>query len=515
MQLNPAEISDLIKAKIENLSVNAEVRTRGTVISVTDGIVRIHGLSDAMQGEMLEFPGNTFGLAMNLERDSVGAVVLGEYEHIKEGDTVTCTSRILEVPVGRELVGRVVDALGRPIDGKGPINTTLTAPIEKIAPGVIARKSVDQPMQTGLKAIDSMVPVGRGQRELIIGDRQTGKTAVALDAIVNQKGTGVICIYVAIGQKASSIANVVRKLEEHGAMEHTIVVAATASEAAALQYIAPYSGCTMGEFFRDRGEDALIVYDDLSKQAVAYRQISLLLRRPPGREAYPGDVFYLHSRLLERAARVSENEVEKLTNGEVKGKTGSLTALPIIETQAGDVSAFVPTNVISITDGQIFLETDLFNAGIRPAINAGISVSRVGGAAQTKVIKKLGGGIRLALAQYRELAAFSQFASDLDEATRKQLQHGEVVTELMKQKQFSTLNTAEMALTLWAINNGSYADVPVSKALAFEAEFLSFVRTQHPEVLEAVNASGAMSDESEKALAEAMKSFKSSYAYQA
>ena len=515
MQLNPAEISDLIKAKIENLSVNAEVRTRGTVVSVTDGIVRIHGLSDAMQGEMLEFPGNTFGLAMNLERDSVGAVVLGEYERIKEGDTVTCTGRILEVPIGRELVGRVVDALGRPIDGKGPINTTLTAPIEKIAPGVIARKSVDQPMQTGLKAIDSMVPVGRGQRELIIGDRQTGKTAVALDAIVNQKGTGVICIYVAIGQKASSIANVVRKLEEHGAMEHTIVVAATASEAAALQYIAPYSGCTMGEFFRDRGEDALIVYDDLSKQAVAYRQISLLLRRPPGREAYPGDVFYLHSRLLERAARVSENEVEKLTNGEVKGKTGSLTALPIIETQAGDVSAFVPTNVISITDGQIFLETDLFNAGIRPAINAGISVSRVGGAAQTKVIKKLGGGIRLALAQYRELAAFSQFASDLDEATRKQLQHGEVVTELMKQKQFSTLNTAEMTLTLWAINNGSYADVPVSKALAFEAEFLSFVRTQHPEVLEAINASGAMSDESEKALTEAMKSFKSSYAYQA
>ena len=507
MQLNPAEISELIKAKIENLSVNTEVRTRGTVISVTDGIVRIHGLSDAMQGEMLEFPGNTFGLAMNLERDSVGAVVLGEYEHIKEGDTVTCTGRILEVPVGRELVGRVVDALGRPIDGKGPINTTQTAPIEKIAPGVIARKSVDQPMQTGLKAIDSMVPIGRGQRELIIGDRQTGKTAVALDAIVNQKDTDVICIYVAIGQKASSIANVVRKLEEYGAMEHTIVVAATASEAAALQYIAPYAGCTMGEFFRDRGEDALIVYDDLSKQAVAYRQISLLLRRPPGREAYPGDVFYLHSRLLERAARINQDEVEKLTDGAVKGKTGSLTALPIIETQAGDVSAFVPTNVISITDGQIFLETDLFNAGI--------SVSRVGGAAQTKVIKKLGGGIRLALAQYRELAAFSQFASDLDEATRKQLQHGEVVTELMKQKQFSTLNTAEMALTLWAINNGSYEDVPVSKALAFETEFLSYVRTQQPGVLDAINSSGAMSDESEQILAEAMKSFKSSYAYQA
>ncbi len=421
--------------------------------------------------------------------------------------------RILEVPIGRELVGRVVDSLGRPIDGKGPINTTLTAPIEKIAPGVIARQSVDQPMQTGLKAIDSMVPVGRGQRELIIGDRQTGKTAVALDAIVNQKDTGVICIYVAVGQKASSVASVVRQLEEHNAMNHTIIVAATASEAAALQFIAPYAGCTMGEYFRDRGEDALIVYDDLSKQAVAYRQISLLLRRPPGREAYPGDVFYLHSRLLERAARINADEVEKLTNGEVKGKTGSLTALPIIETQAGDVSAFVPTNVISITDGQIFLETDLFNSGIRPAINAGISVSRVGGAAQTKVIKNLGGGIRLALAQYRELAAFSQFASDLDETTRKQLQHGEVVTELMKQKQFNTLNTAEMALTLWAINNGSYEDVPVSKALAFEHEFLSFVRTQQPELLKAVNASGVLSSENEQVLIQAMKSLKSSYNY--
>ena len=515
MQLNPAEISELLKAKIENLDTKQEIHTRGTVISVTDGIVRVHGLSDVMQGEMLEFPNNTFGLAMNLERDSVGAVVLGEYEHIKEGDEVKCTGRILEVPIGRELVGRVVNALGQPIDGKGPIDTKLTAPIEKIAPGVIARQSVDQPMQTGVKAIDSMVPIGRGQRELIIGDRQTGKTAVALDAIVNQKGTGVVCIYVAVGQKASSIANVVRKLEEYGAMEHTIVVAATASEAAALQFIAPYAGCTMGEFFRDGGEDALIVYDDLSKQAVAYRQISLLLRRPPGREAYPGDVFYLHSRLLERAARINADEVEKLTGGEVKGKTGSLTALPIIETQAGDVSAFVPTNVISITDGQIFLETDLFNSGIRPAINAGISVSRVGGAAQTKVIKKLGGGIRLALAQYRELAAFSQFASDLDEATRKQLQHGEVVTELMKQKQFSTLNTAEMALTLWAINEGSYGDVPVSKALSFEAEFLSYVRTQYPKVLESINETGAMSDDNEKALTEAMKSFKASYAHTA
>ena len=515
MQLNPAEISELLKSKIENLNVKQEASTYGGVISVTDGIVRVHGLSDVMQGEMLQFPGNTFGLGMNLERDSVGAIVLGEYEHIKEGDQVKCTGRILEVPVGRELVGRVVNALGQPIDGKGPINAKETAPIEKIAPGVIARQSVDQPMQTGLKSVDSMVPIGRGQRELIIGDRQTGKTAVALDAIVNQKGTGVICIYVAIGQKASSIANVVRKLEEHGAMEHTIVVAATASEAAALQFIAPYSGCTMGEYFRDRGEDALIVYDDLSKQAVAYRQISLLLRRPPGREAYPGDVFYLHSRLLERAARINADEVEKRTNGEVKGKTGSLTALPIIETQAGDVSAFVPTNVISITDGQIFLETDLFNSGIRPAINAGISVSRVGGSAQTKVIKKLGGGIRLALAQYRELAAFSQFASDLDEATRKQLQHGEVVTELMKQKQFSTMSIAEMALTLWAINKGSYEDVPVSKALAFEADFLGYVRTQHADVLDQINQQGVMSDENKQVLTEAINTFKASRNYSA
>ena len=515
MQLNPAEISELLKSKIENLNVKQEASTYGGVISVSDGIVRVHGLSDVMQGEILECPGNTFGLAMNLERDSVGAIVLGEYEHIKEGDQVKCTGRILEVPVGRELVGRVVNALGQPIDGKGPINAKETAPIEKIAPGVIARQSVDQPMQTGLKSVDSMVPIGRGQRELIIGDRQTGKTAVALDAIVNQKGTGVICIYVAIGQKASSIANVVRKLEEHGAMEHTIVVAATASEAAALQFIAPYSGCTMGEYFRDRGEDALIVYDDLSKQAVAYRQISLLLRRPPGREAYPGDVFYLHSRLLERAARINADEVEKRTNGEVKGKTGSLTALPIIETQAGDVSAFVPTNVISITDGQIFLETDLFNSGIRPAINAGISVSRVGGSAQTKVIKKLGGGIRLALAQYRELAAFSQFASDLDEATRKQLQHGEVVTELMKQKQFSTMSIAEMALTLWAINKGSYEDVPVSKALAFEADFLGYVRTQHADVLDQINQQGVMSDENEQVLTEAINTFKASRNYSA
>jgi F-type H+-transporting ATPase subunit alpha len=435
MNLNPSEISDLIKTRIQGMQLEATSRNEGTVVSVTDGICRVHGLADVMQGEMLEFPGNTFGLALNLERDSVGAVVLGDYEHISEGDTVKCTGRILEVPIGPELLGRVVNALGEPIDGKGPVNAKLTDKLEKVAPGVIWRKSVSQPVQTGLKAIDSMVPVGRGQRELIIGDRQTGKTAVAVDAIINQKGQNMFCVYVAIGQKASTVANVVRKLEEHGAMEYTVVVAATASDSAAMQFLAPYAGCTMGEYFRDRGMDALIVYDDLTKQAWAYRQISLLLRRPPGREAYPGDVFYLHSRLLERAARVSEAWVEKLTNGEVKGKTGSLTALPIIETQAGDVSAFVPTNVISITDGQIFLETDLFNAGIRPAMNAGISVSRVGGAAQTKVIKKLGGGVRLSLAQYRELAAFAQFASDLDEVTRKQLERGRRGTELMKQLQ--------------------------------------------------------------------------------
>jgi F-type H+-transporting ATPase subunit alpha len=419
MQLNPSEISDLIKERIKKFEATTEARNEGTVVSVTDGIVRIHGLSDVMYGEMIEFPGNTFGMALNLERDSVGAVVLGAYEHITEGDKVYCTGRILEVPVGDELLGRVVDPLGAPIDGKGPINASGSSPIEKVAPGVISRQSVSQPVQTGLKSVDAMVPIGRGQRELIIGDRQTGKTAVAIDAIINQKGTGVKCIYVAVGQKASSIANVVHKLEEHGAMEHTIVVAASASAAAAMQFIAPYAGCSMGEYFRDRGQDALIVYDDLTKQAWAYRQVSLLLRRPPGREAYPGDVFYLHSRLLERAARINAEHVEKITNGEVKGQTGSLTALPIIETQAGDVSAFVPTNVISITDGQIFLESDLFNAGIRPAINAGLSVSRVGGAAQTKIIKKLGGGVRLDLAQYRELAAFAQFASDLDEATRK------------------------------------------------------------------------------------------------
>ena len=513
MQLNPSEISDLIKSKIENFATAAEARNQGTVVSVTDGIVRIHGLSGAMQGEMLEFPGNTFGLALNLERDSVGAVVLGEYEHISEGDTVKCTGKILEVPVGEALIGRVVNSLGQPIDGKGPIATSETSPIEKVAPGVISRQSVSQPLQTGLKSVDAMVPIGRGQRELIIGDRQTGKTAVAVDAIINQKGTGVICIYVAIGQKASSVANVVRKLEEHGAMGHTIIVAATASDPAAMQYIAPYAGCTMGEYFRDRGEDALIVYDDLTKQAWAYRQISLLLRRPPGREAYPGDVFYLHSRLLERAARVNADHIEKITNGAVKGKTGSLTALPVIETQAGDVSAFVPTNVISITDGQIFLESDLFNAGIRPAINAGLSVSRVGGAAQTKAIKKLGGGIRLALAQYRELAAFAQFASDLDEATRKQLERGKLVTELMKQNQYSPMSISEMAITLYAVNKGYMDDVEVKKVLAFEAALQAFMKSKHGALMNTIESERDVSADSEKTLMGAIDEFKASSVY--
>ena len=513
MKLNPSEISNLIRSRIENFEVLSQARTEGTVTSVTDGIVRIHGLSDVMQGEMLEFPGNTFGLALNLERDSVGSVVLGDYEHITEGDTVKCTGRILEVPVGPELIGRVVNALGQPIDGKGPINAKMTDKIEKVAPGVIDRKSVSQPVQTGLKAIDSMVPVGRGQRELIIGDRQTGKTAVAIDAIINQTGQNMTCIYVAIGQKASTVANVVRKLEEHGAMKYTIVVVATASDSAAMQFLAPYAGCTMGEYYRDRGQDALIVYDDLTKQAWAYRQISLLLRRPPGREAYPGDVFYLHSRLLERSARVNEAYVEKFTNGEVKGKTGSLTALPVIETAAGDVSAFVPTNVISITDGQIFLETDLFNAGIRPAINAGISVSRVGGAAQTKVIKKLGGGVRLALAQYRELAAFAQFASDLDEATRKQLERGRLVMELMKQPQYAPLSVAEMAITLFAINKGSFDDVPINSVLAFEAGLHAFVKSQHKSLEEAIESSKDLSADNEKILVAAIEKFKSTAAY--
>ena len=477
MSIKASEISDLIKARIDKFSSATEDRNVGTVVSVTDGIVRVHGLGDARYGEMLQFGADTFGLALNLEQDSVGVVVLGDYKTIVEGDTVKTTGRILEVPVGPEMLGRVVDALGNPIDGKGAITATAKAPLERVAPGVIFRKSVSQPVQTGIKAIDAMVPVGRGQRELIIGDRQTGKTAVAIDAIINQKTTGVKCIYVAIGQKQSTIANIVRKLEEYGALAHTIIVAASASTPAAMQYLAPYAGCAMGEYFMDNGEDALIVYDDLSKQAVAYRQISLLLRRPPGREAYPGDVFYLHSRLLERSARVNEEYVEKATHGRVKGKTGSLTGLPIIETQAGDVTAFVPTNVISITDGQIFLESDLFNAGIRPAINAGISVSRVGGAAQTNIIKKLGGGIRLALAQYRELAAFSQFASDLDEATRKQLERGIRVTELMKQKQYAPMSVAEMALSLYAGNSGFFDKVDRTKVVDTEAALQSFAKT--------------------------------------
>jgi F-type H+-transporting ATPase subunit alpha len=513
MQLNPSEISELIKSKIAKFEVQAEAQSEGTVISLTDGITRIHGLADVMSYEMLEFPGNTYGLALNLERDSVGAVILGDYMHISEGDKVKCTGRVLEVPVGEALLGRVVDTLGKPIDGKGPVETSETSTIEKVAPGVISRQSVNQPVQTGLKAIDAMVPIGRGQRELIIGDRQTGKSAVAIDAIINQKGTGIKCIYVAIGQKVSTIANVARKLDEHGAMEHTIIVAAGASDSAAMQYLAPYAGCTMGEFFRDRGEDALIIYDDLTKQAWAYRQVSLLLRRPPGREAYPGDVFYLHSRLLERAARVNADFVEKITGGKVKGKTGSLTALPIIETQAGDVSAFVPTNVISITDGQIFLETDMFNAGIRPAINAGLSVSRVGGAAQTKVVKKLGGSIRLALSQYRELAAFSQFASDLDEATRKQLERGARVTELMKQGQYAPMSVGQMAVSLFAANEGYLDDVDTNKVVDFEAALQTYMKSDQAELIQKINDTGDYSSEIENALHEAIKAFKATHTW--
>ncbi len=507
-QLNPSEISEIIKQRIDQLDVSSEARNVGTVVSVTDGIIRIHGLADVMYGEMIEFEGGIFGMALNLERDSVGAVVLGDYKTLAEGQTCSCTGRILEVPVGPELQGRVVDALGNPIDGKGPVNAAMTDALEKVAPGVIARQSVDQPVQIGLKAIDAMVPIGRGQRELIIGDRQIGKTAIAVDAIINQKGSGIKCIYVAIGQKASSVAAVVRKLEEHGAMEHTIVVAATASDPAAMQFLAPFAGCTMGEYYRDRGQDALIIYDDLTKQAWAYRQISLLLRRPPGREAYPGDVFYLHSRLLERAARVNAAYVENFTKGEVKGKTGSLTALPVIETQAGDVSAFVPTNVISITDGQIFLEADMFNAGIRPAMNAGISVSRVGGAAQTKIMKKLSGGIRTALAQYRELAAFSQFASDLDDATKAQLDHGERVTELMKQKQYSPKSTAEMGVMLYAANEGHLKDVEVNKIGDFEDALLSYMHAEHGEIMTRIVQSGDYNDEIETAFKAAIEAFK-------
>ena len=513
MKLNPSEISDLIKSRLEGFEIAPEKGSEGTVISIADGIARIYGLSDAMYGEMVQFDENTFGMVLNLERDSVGVVVLGEYEHISEGNTVRCTGRILEVPVGPELLGRVVDALGRPIDGKGPIEAKETSPVERIAPGVIDRKSVDQPLMTGIKAIDSMIPIGRGQRELIIGDRQTGKTAIAVDTILRQKGTGVKCIYVAIGQKASTVRNIVTKLEEHGAMEYTTVVAANASDPAAQQYLAAYAGCAMGEYFRDRGEDALIIYDDLTKQAWAYRQISLLLRRPPGREAYPGDIFYLHSRLLERAARVNEDYVERFTNGEVKGKTGSLTALPIIETQAGDISAFVPTNVISITDGQIFLETSLFAQGIRPAINAGLSVSRVGGAAQTKVIKKLGGGVRLDLAQYRELAAFAQFASDLDAATRAQLERGKRVMELMKQPQYSPLSIGEMAASLYAANEGFLDDVAVEKVQDFEKALHAFLNSNYADLMAKLNETGDWNDEIEAELRKAIEDFKANGVY--
>ncbi len=511
--LNPSEISDLIKDRIANLDISSQPQNQGTIVSVSDGIVRVHGLADAQYGEMIEFPGGVYGMAMNLERDSVGAVVLGDYKHLSEGMTARCTQRIVEVPTGPELLGRVVDALGNPIDGKGPIEATSSSPVEKVAPGVIARQSVDQPVQTGVKCIDSMIPIGRGQRELIIGDRQIGKTALAVDTVINQKGTGIKCVYVAIGQKMSTIANIVRTFEEHGAMEHTVVVAAAAADPAPMLYISPYSGCAIGEYFRDRGEDALIIYDDLTKQAWAYRQVSLLLRRPPGREAYPGDIFYLHSRLLERAAKVNPDYVEQFTNGEVKGQSGSLTALPIIETQAGDISAFVPTNVISITDGQIFLETDRFNAGIRPAMSPGVSVSRVGGAAQTPFMKKISGGIKLALAQYRELAAFSQFASDLDEATRTQLEHGQRVEELMKQPQFSPMTVSEMGVALFAANEGYLNGVPVNRVLDFERDLLDHMNTKHGEWMQQITDSGEYSDEIEAFLREALEEFVKTHSY--
>jgi len=512
-QLNPSEISDIIKGRIDGLNVQSEAQNEGTIVSVSDGIIRVHGLAEAQYGEMIEFPGGLYGMAMNLERDSVGVVVLGDYEGLSEGMTARCTDRILEVPIGRELLGRVVDSLGAPIDGKGPLGTTETAPVEKVAPGVIARQGVDQPVQIGLKCIDAMVPIGRGQRELIIGDRQIGKTAIAIDAIINQKGTGIKCVYVAIGQKMSTVANIVRTLEEHGAMEHTIVVIASASDPAPMQFIAPYAGCSMGEYFRDRGEDALIIYDDLTKQAWAYRQISLLLRRPPGREAYPGDVFYLHSRLLERASRVNADYVEKFTNGEIKGKTGSLTALPIIETQAGDISAFVPTNVISITDGQIFLETDRFNSGLRPAMSPGTSVSRVGGSAQVRFMNKISGGIKLALAQYRELAAFSQFSSDLDETTRKQLEHGQRVQELMKQKQYAPMSVAEMGVSLYAATAGYLEDVEVDKVLDFEAALVSYMNSEYADFMQRANETGAYDDDVVAEMRAAIEKFKSTQSY--
>jgi len=509
----PSEVSELIKQRIENFQTKATSKTEGVILSLKDGIIRIHGLDGAMQHEVLELPGGVYGLVLNLERDSVGAVVLGDYKHLKEGEIVKCTGHMLETPVGEALLGRVVNALGQPIDGKGAINATETSPIEKVAPGVICREPVTQPLQTGYKALDTMVPIGRGQRELIIGDRQTGKTAMAIDTILSQKGTGVKCIYVAIGQKASSVASVVRKLEEHDAMSYTTVVVAGASESPALQFIAPYVGCTMGEYFRDRGQDALIIYDDLTKQAWAYRQVSLLLRRPPGREAYPGDIFYLHSRLLERASRVNAKYVEEFTKGAVKGKTGSLTALPIIETQAGDVSAFVPTNVISITDGQIYLETDLFNAGIRPAVNAGLSVSRVGGAAQTKIIKKLSGNVRITLAQFRELEAFAQFASDLDEPTRKQLERGKRMIEVLKQKQYSPLTVAQIALSIFAVSSGVLDDVPVEKVVDFEQGLMDYANANNADLLATINKECKYSEEIEKDFKALIQAYKDTQAW--
>ena len=505
MGVQAAEISAILKEQIKNFGQEAEMAEVGRVLSVGDGIARVYGLDNIQAGEMVEFPGGIQGMALNLEADNVGVVIFGTDRDIKEGDVVKRTNSIVDVPAGDELLGRVVDGLGNPLDGKGPIETAERRVADSKAPGIIPRKSVHEPMATGLKSVDAMIPIGRGQRELIIGDRQTGKTAVALDAILNQKSYNdaagddeskkLYCIYVAIGQKRSTVAQLVKKLEESGAIDYTVVVAATASDPAPMQFLAPYSATAMAEHFRDNGRHALIIYDDLSKQAVSYRQMSLLLRRPPGREAYPGDVFYLHSRLLERAARVNADYVEKFTDGEVKGQTGSLTALPVIETQAGDVSAFVPTNVISITDGQIFLEADMFNSGIRPAMNAGISVSRVGGAAQTKIIKKLSGGIRTALAQYRELAAFSQFASDLDEATKAQLDHGERVTELMKQKQYSPQSIAEMGVMVYAADNGYLQAVEVNKIGDFEAALLSYMKAEHGDLMDQINQSGDYNDD--------------------
>ncbi len=500
MNLRPEEISSVIKEQIKNYSAQMEVSNVGTVIQVADGIARVHGLESAMQGELLEFPNEVYGMVLNLEEDNVGAVLLGDHKNINEGDLVKTTGRVAEVPVGDELTGRVVNALGQPIDGKGPIDAKKFRPIERVASGVISRKSVDTPLQTGIKAIDAMVPIGRGQRELIIGDRQTGKTAIAIDTIINQKGQGVHCIYVAIGQKSSTVANIVKTLEEYGAMAYTTIVAATASELAPLQYIAPYAGCAIGEEWMEKGEDVLVVYDDLSKHATAYRTLSLLLRRPPGREAYPGDVFYLHSRLLERAARLSE---------ELGG--GSLTALPIIETQAGDVSAYIPTNVISITDGQIYLETEMFNSGYRPAVNAGLSVSRVGGAAQIKAIKKLAAPIRVELAQYRELAAFAQFGSELDADTKEKLEQGIRIKEVLKQPQYQPMAVEYQVMIIYAVTRKYLLDVAVDRIQAFEKEFFEFVNTKYPEIPASIKETKELTAETEEALKKAIEEFKAEF----